>query len=237
MEWMRKKFVWEEAIRTRERGHTTYDDGVPKGLLLCGKLSQFTKSNRVSTSIDISPVVVDSAFDLEEILRQRLEIFHVGRAGRTVVPNTRVVGALLKVHTFHKLRNDDIHVRVALTVRMRGKIQRHIVDEDGQIGSMIEAEATQIILIGLSAQSPKSESVDRSPKPKDSADAKRKWKGNAAAPDVDDSSPNCFAVAAFRSNDKADPFVYSCGAIDHSPSSIGGRTNPRRAELTPSEPE
>jgi hypothetical protein len=37
----------------------------------------------------------------------------------------------------------SVHVRGAFAVRVRGQVQRHAVDENGEVGSMVEIEAAQ----------------------------------------------------------------------------------------------
>ena len=77
-----------------------------------------------------------------------------GDAGRSTggtVKGASNIRAFLEVHPLHKLRDDDVHVRVALAVRVRRQVQRRIVDEDGEIRAVVEIEAAKIILVGLAA--------------------------------------------------------------------------------------
>jgi len=82
---------------------------------------------------------------------QRLEKFHARRCSRAKVANIRVIGTFLEIHTLHKLRNDGVHIRVTLAVRVRRQVKRHIVEEDGDICAVVEIEAAKIILVGLAA--------------------------------------------------------------------------------------
>src|SRR5208282_1505444 len=50
-----------------------------------------------------------------------------------------------------KLRDDGVHIGVALAVRVRGQVQRHTVEENGDIRAMVEIEAAKKILVGLAA--------------------------------------------------------------------------------------
>ena len=53
------------------------------------------------------------------------------------------------LHTIDEIRNQEIQIAVALPMSMRTLIDRHSVDTDRQIGSMIKIHATQKILIRL----------------------------------------------------------------------------------------
>jgi hypothetical protein len=45
--------------------------------------------------------------------------------------------------------NEEIDVGIALAVTMRGHVDRHAVDRDGEIGAVVEVEAAQEILVGF----------------------------------------------------------------------------------------
>src|SRR5262249_33608552 len=45
--------------------------------------------------------------------------------------------------------DDGVHVRVSLAVRVRGEVERHVVEEDREVGPVIEVEAAQEVLVGL----------------------------------------------------------------------------------------
>ena len=94
---------------------------------------------------------IHAAFLVEEVPRNGFEKLQMGRSRRTIVAYIGVIRALLEVHAPHKLRNHGVHVRVPFAVRMRGKIQRHVINEDGKIRAVVKIEATQKILVGLSS--------------------------------------------------------------------------------------
>src|SRR6516164_4587270 len=69
------------------------------------------------------PIAKHAAFDLDEVLGQRLD----------------------------ELQVDGVHVRIPLAVRVRREVKRHTVEGDGEICSVVEIEAAKKILVGLAA--------------------------------------------------------------------------------------
>ena len=69
-----------------------------------------------------APIAIHAAFHLEEVLRQRLEKFQMGRSSRAIVADVRVIRTFLVIHPLHKLRDDGVHVRVPLAVRVRRQV-------------------------------------------------------------------------------------------------------------------
>ena len=51
------------------------------------------------------------------------------RAGRTEITHVGVVRAFLVIYALHKFRDDRIHVRVTLAVRVRRQVERHVIEE------------------------------------------------------------------------------------------------------------
>jgi len=97
------------------------------------------------------PKAIHAAFDLDKVLRQRLEEHHVGRCSRAVVADIGIIRTFLEIHPLHQFRDHGVHVRVPLTVRVRGEIQRHTVEGEGDIRAVIEIETAKKILVGLAA--------------------------------------------------------------------------------------
>ena len=75
----------------------------------------------------------------------------MGRSSRAIVADISVVRTFLVIHPLHKLRDDDVHVRVSFAVRVRRQVQRHIVDENGEVRAVVEIEAAKKILVCLAA--------------------------------------------------------------------------------------
>nr|WP_255615653.1 hypothetical protein [Polymorphobacter sp. PAMC 29334] len=67
------------------------------------------------------------------------------------IADIRPVGPLGVVDRINEFRDDEIDVSEALSVRVRPHVDRHTVDELGEVGAVIEVEAAQEILVGLAA--------------------------------------------------------------------------------------
>ena len=59
--------------------------------------------------------------------------------------------AFANIDTADGFRNQPVQVRVTLSMNIGRQVDRYIVDEDGEIGAMIEIPTAQIILIGFAA--------------------------------------------------------------------------------------
>ncbi len=92
-----------------------------------------------------------AAINLDEVLGQRLVIHHLGISRRAIVADFGVIRTFLGIHPLHKLRDDGVHVRVPFAVRVRRQVQRHTVEENGEIRAVVEIEAAKKILVGLAA--------------------------------------------------------------------------------------
>ena len=88
----------------------------------------------------------------DKILRQRFVKFQMCRAHRTIIPHLRIIWPLLVIQPLHEFRNHRIHVRVTLAVRVRRQIQRHVIQVNRKIRSVIEIEAARKILVRLPAR-------------------------------------------------------------------------------------
>ena len=84
-------------------------------------------------------------------MRQHFVKFQVRRSGGTVIANVGVIGAFLVIHPLHKLRDDDVHVRVTLAMRVRREIERHVIEIGGEIRAVVEIETAQEVLVGFPA--------------------------------------------------------------------------------------
>ncbi len=96
-------------------------------------------------------IAIHAAFHRDEVLRQRLVKHQMGRSGRTVIAHVRVIRAFLVIQPLHEFRDDGVHVGVTLAMRVRRQIERHVVEENGEVRAVIEIEAAQEILVRLSA--------------------------------------------------------------------------------------
>ncbi len=73
------------------------------------------------------------------------------RAGIGEVAGVGEVWAFADIQTADGFRHQPVQIGVTLAVGMGRQIDRHVVDEDRQVGAVIEVVAAQIILIGLAA--------------------------------------------------------------------------------------
>ena len=96
-------------------------------------------------------IAIHAAFHGDKILRQRFVKHQMRRAGRTEIAHVRVIRAFLVIHPLHKFRDDGVHVGITLAVRVRRQIERHVVEEHGEVRAVIQIEAAQEILVRLSA--------------------------------------------------------------------------------------
>ena len=120
-------------------------------VILFSAVQQIARTELLRCAENGPPIGMRAAFHLEEVLGQRLEKFHMGICSRAKVADIRVIRAFLEIHPLHKLRDDGVHVRVALAVRVRRQVKRHIVEENGDICAVVEIEAAKKILVGLAA--------------------------------------------------------------------------------------
>ncbi len=85
----------------------------------------------------------------ENFVRNRMRELDVGRADRGKIPFGRVVRALRIVDTAHGLGDQEVQVRVALTVRVRGLVNGHVGDVEREIVAVVEVVAAHHVLRGL----------------------------------------------------------------------------------------
>jgi hypothetical protein len=71
------------------------------------------------------------------------------RAGGSEIAFVGKIRAFFVVDPLHQFGNEEVHIRVALPVRMGAHIDRHGVDVGGEIGAMVEIVSAQEILVGL----------------------------------------------------------------------------------------
>ena len=76
----------------------------------------------------------------------------MGRSNRAIVADINVVRTFLVIHPLHELRDDGVHVRVPLAVRVRREVKGHIVEGNGEIRAVVKIEAAKKILVGLAAR-------------------------------------------------------------------------------------
>ena len=73
------------------------------------------------------------------------------RTGRREVAILGVLHALLEFDALDEVGHQEIEVEIAAHVRVRPAIDRHAIDEAGEVGAVVQVEAAQEVLIGLPA--------------------------------------------------------------------------------------
>jgi hypothetical protein len=75
----------------------------------------------------------------------------MGRSHRGKIAVCGVIRALLEIEPVDELRDDDVQVRVALSVGVGGQVHGHPVDIDREIRAVVEIEPAREVLVRLSA--------------------------------------------------------------------------------------
>ena len=125
----------------------------PRAVVVIGfaAVKQIARAEFLRNAEHAALIAKHAAFHRDKILRQRFVKIQMGRAGRTVIADVRVIRTFLVIHPLHKFRDDGVHVRVTFAVRVRRQVERHVVEINGEVGAVIEIEAAQEILVGLAA--------------------------------------------------------------------------------------
>ena len=91
-------------------------------------------------------VLADAALDQ---IRRVVHPAQLGAAGGGEVAVAQAVAALAVVVAGQQLGNQEVEVQVALAVTVRGQVERHALDRDGEVGAVIQVEAPREVLVGL----------------------------------------------------------------------------------------
>ena len=81
--------------------------------------------------------------------RQCADVVDAGRAGGREVPLVRPVGPLAVLDALDQFRDQEVEVGVALAMGMGGHVGRHAHHPGGEVGAVVQVEATQVVLVGL----------------------------------------------------------------------------------------
>ena len=90
-----------------------------------------------------------AAAGADDRTRQAVRVVDVRGARRREVTLVRKVGSLRGLHAADELGNEEIEIRVAVAMPVRREIHRDARDRRGEIGSVIEVETSQVVLIRL----------------------------------------------------------------------------------------
>ena len=96
-----------------------------------------------------SRLAVRATADARDLVRQRVKVRHAHRTRRREIALVRKVRAFTIIDEIYGFRNQPIDITIALTVRVCPHVRRNATDRDGDIGTVVEVEASKIILIGF----------------------------------------------------------------------------------------
>ncbi len=94
------------------------------------------------------PAILTSAHPHDRTIERR-HVVDVGRARSGEIAVLRVIRPLAELHAAHQLGNQEIRVRIPVSVPMCGHVDRHTGNRRREIGAVIEIEAPQVVLVGL----------------------------------------------------------------------------------------
>ena len=97
---------------------------------------------------EASPAVIPCA-DADDGALELIDVVDVGRTRRRKIPLVGEVRSLLELHAAHELGNEKADVRIAVRVRTCRRIDRNTRDGRREVGSVIQVEAAQVVLIRL----------------------------------------------------------------------------------------
>ena len=98
---------------------------------------------------DATLVAVFSDGERRGTLLQLVGQVNVRGSGGGEVSLFGVVRTFFIVDAVDQFRDEKVEVRVALTVRMGAHVDRHAGDESGKVGTVVQIEAAQEILVGF----------------------------------------------------------------------------------------
>ena len=92
-----------------------------------------------------------AAFHRCQPARQHVVILKIERARRAEIAHIGVIWSFLVSDLLHQFGDQEIQVGIALAVRVAGHVDGNVVHAHRQVGAVVEIEAAQEILVGLSA--------------------------------------------------------------------------------------
>ena len=94
-------------------------------------------------------VVVQRAAGEHDLVGDHVGHVHVVRGHRPEIPDRRVIGPLGVVEPVGELRDDEVQVRIALAMGVGRTVDRHVVEEVGDVGAVVQVESPRQVLVGL----------------------------------------------------------------------------------------
>ena len=93
------------------------------------------KHQHVALRVELSPGRLDDSF------LHHLSCPEIHRSGRGKVAIFGKIGPLVDVKSFDRFGNNEVQVGIALPVRMGAQVNRHSIDKERHIGSVIRVES------------------------------------------------------------------------------------------------
>ncbi len=129
----------EVARRIPRAVHVSEVDGGPEAVLQA----------EVAGAPDVEVLITEGGDAAGDLIGQLIQQLDVCRAHRSEIADGGVIGPLGVVDAAHDLRDQEVLVRIALTVGVGRAVHRHAVDEAREIGAVVEVETPDQVLVGL----------------------------------------------------------------------------------------
>jgi len=84
-----------------------------------------------------------------QLIGYGVAIADVDRSHRAEIADGGIIGTFRVGDTIGQLRNHEVQIGVALTVRMRRLVDRHAVDRGGEVGAVVQIVSAHDELVGL----------------------------------------------------------------------------------------
>ena len=96
-----------------------------------------------------APVIMTAPGDIRDAAVQLIADVNSGRAGGSEIAILGEIGALVIIDVVDQFGDQEIEVRITLTMAVGGHIDRNAIDAAGKIGAMIQIVPAQEILVSL----------------------------------------------------------------------------------------
>ena len=88
--------------------------------------------------------------ELDQMLRERLQVVDVSSARRCEIALGGEVGTLEVLDALDELGDEEVEVGIPLPVRVRPEVHRHAVERGEEVGAVVEVETAEEVLVRLS---------------------------------------------------------------------------------------
>ena len=115
------------------------------------RVDQSTVGHPCVIGRDRATVARLSAFESRHRARQGIVVADVEGPGRSEIADVCEIRPLLEIDPLDQFGDDEVQICIPLPVRMAGHVDRDVVDAEREIGTMIQIESAQEVLVGLTA--------------------------------------------------------------------------------------